>query len=139
MTTVQGVSKTITNHVLRTLNGKICSEMYKVFEAKGDVLNSSILKPIFGEDYEAEIYDIYLDEIQKIFDPELHKLRIYEGIIQAMNINNIDTTRIQKKYNELKQKNKKNGILHNITQKIQSVKTNLTQLVKPKNITAKKR
>jgi hypothetical protein len=131
MTHVQGVSNTITNRVLRTLNGKICNEMYKIFEDRGDEIYGTILKTTFSQDkkndksYKDEIYKICLEETKQIFDPNLYKTKIIEGIMEGMKKNNMTNPRLTQKYKELKRKERETKspfrkIYRNVTTKMRS-------------------
>jgi hypothetical protein len=109
MTHVQGTSKTITDRVLRTLNGKICSEMYKIFEERGDEIYDSVLDTIFipegiNSNHKDEIYKIVLDETKQIFRPGEHKVKILEGVIKAMKRNGKTDPILIKMYKEMKKK-----------------------------------
>jgi hypothetical protein len=109
MTHVQGTAKTITDRVLRTLNGKICSEMYKIFEERGDEIYDSVLDTIFvpegtKSNYKDEIYKMCLNETKQIFRPGEHKVKILEGVIKAMKRNGKTDPVLVKMYKEMKKK-----------------------------------
>jgi hypothetical protein len=92
MTHVQGVSKRISEHVLRTLTGKICNEMNKIFEERGDELYSAILEPTFAnpsenKPFQTGIIDIYVDEVTEKMKPSsdvLYQAKMTEGFINGI-------------------------------------------------------
>ena len=98
MANVQGAVSVIEDHISRTLDGKICSELSRIMEDRGDDIYKAILEGVFSKDYEKEIYNIYLESVLEVLDPKNHEVKIMEGINKGFMKSKKDNQNITRKY-----------------------------------------
>ena len=78
MSISKGSIEKIKNHVLKILDGKICSELNKLFDERQDEIYRSVLESIFSKKYEEDIYNACLDTVLTAFDPANNEVKILE-------------------------------------------------------------
>ena len=100
MSISKGSIEKIKNHVLKILDGKICSELNKLFDERQDEIYRSVLESIFSKKYEEDIYNACLDTVLTAFDPANNEVKILEGIDKSLKKKNRPNANITKKYNE---------------------------------------
>ena len=102
MANIQGAVSILENHISQTLNGKICSELGRIIESRGDDIYEAILQGVFSKDYEKEIYNIYLESVLEVFDPKNHEVKILEGINKGFMKSKKDNQNITRKYKAMR-------------------------------------
>jgi len=106
MSISKGSIEKIKNHVLKILDGKICSELNKLFDEREYEIYRSVLEATFSKKYEEDIYNACLGTALTAFDPANNELKILEGIDKSLKKKNRPNANITKKYNEKLKKEK---------------------------------
>lgn len=110
MSDEQGVEKQIKTHLLRILDGKICSEVNRLINTRAKEIYGPVLKSIFSEDYKNEIYNTYLESVLATFDPANYEVDILEGIDKTLKRTRRPNANVTRKYIEARKKQRKNRL-----------------------------